>query len=59
VALPREFLHRDADTVFPWSNIVTTGDDANKWKRYEGMRRKLASPRFAAVSEDMPEAWER
>lgn len=59
VTLPREFLHRDADTVFPWSNIVTTGDDANKWKRYDGMRRKLASPRFAATSEEMPEAWER
>ena len=28
ITLPRAFLHRDRDTVFPWSNIITTGDDA-------------------------------
>jgi hypothetical protein len=48
VKLPPEFLHRDRDTVFPWSNIITTGDDADKWRRYEGMLRKLSSPRFAS-----------
>lgn len=48
VKLPPEFLCRDRDTVFPWSNIITTGDDADKWRRYEGMLRKLASPRFAS-----------
>ncbi len=48
VALPPAFLKRDRDTVFPWSNIITTGDDADKWKRFEGMQRKLASARFAA-----------
>ena len=47
VRLPAAFLARDRDAVFPWSNIVTTGDDADKWKRFEGMNRKLASERFA------------
>ncbi len=56
--LPPEFLTRDEHTVFPWSNILTTGDDANKWKRYQGMQRKLASDRFAGTL-PMPEAWER
>ena len=46
ITLPRAFLHRDRDTVFPWSNIITTGDDADKWKRFDGMTRKLASRRF-------------
>lgn len=46
VTLPASFLQRDADTVFPWSNIVTTGDDADKRRRYEGMLRKLSSDRF-------------
>ena len=46
VTLPRAFLHRDRDTVFPWSNVITTGDDADKWKRFAGMQRKLASDRF-------------
>ena len=44
---PRGLSARDRDAVFPWSNIVTTGDDADKWKRFEGMNRKLASERFA------------
>lgn len=47
VRLPASFLARDRDAVFPWSNIVTTGDDADKWKRFDGMNRKLASDRFA------------
>jgi len=47
VRLPPAFLARDRDAVFPWSNIITTGDDADKWKRFEGMNRKLASERFA------------
>ena len=46
VKLPAAFLVRERDTVFPWSNIVTTGDDADKWKRFDGMTRKLASRRF-------------
>ena len=44
--LPREFLYSDSATTFPWSNIITTGDDADKWKRFQQMLRKLASPRF-------------
>lgn len=59
VTLPREFLHRDRDTVFPWSNIITTGDDADKRKRFEGMERKLSSPRFTGTSQSVPEMWER
>ena len=47
ITLPRELFERDETTVFPWSNIVTKGDDADKWKRYRGMLRKLASDRFA------------
>ncbi len=45
VALPSAFLDRKADTVFPWSNIVTTGDDADKRGRFDYMTRKLASTR--------------
>ena len=48
VKLPPEFLTRDASTVFPWSNIITTGDDSDKWKRFANMQRKLSSPRFLA-----------
>ena len=62
VALPRAFLHRDKDTVFPWSNIITTGDDADKWKRFAGMQKKLASERFqsgAPVVEDREELRKR
>lgn len=54
VKLPPEFLKRDRDTVFPWSNIITTGDDSDKRKRFEGMERKLASERFRGVAEDLP-----
>lgn len=46
VTLPREFLRRDERTVFPWSNIVTTGDDPDKWRRYAGMVKKLNSARY-------------
>lgn len=46
VKLPSAFLNRHEHTVFPWSNVITTGDDPDKWKRYAGMRRKLASARF-------------
>lgn len=46
VTLPREFLHRDEHTAFPWSNIVTTGDDPDKWRRYAGMVRKINSARY-------------
>ena len=46
--LPPGFLQRDQNTVFPWANILTEGDDADKWKRFAGMQRKLASDRFAA-----------
>jgi hypothetical protein len=49
VSLPREFLHRDEHTVFPWSNIITTGDDPDKWRRFRQMTAKLASPRFTGV----------
>lgn len=62
VALPRAFLNRDKDTVFPWSNIITTGDDADKWKRFAGMQKKLASERFqsgAPVVEDREELRKR
>lgn len=59
VTLPREFLHRDRDTVFPWSNIITTGDDADKRKRFEGMERKLSSTRFTGTSQSVPEMWDR
>lgn len=56
VTLPRAFLHRDADTVFPWSNILTTGADPDKWRRFAGMERKLASDRFRGVPAASPEA---
>ncbi|WP_461249384.1 hypothetical protein, partial [Streptococcus uberis] len=46
VTLPAAFFSRNRDTVFPWANVVTSGDDADKWKRYAGMQRKLASDRF-------------
>jgi len=46
VTLPPAFLDRTADTVFPWASVITSGDDADKWKRYLGMCQKLASPRF-------------
>ena len=59
VTLPREFLHRDRDTVFPWSNIITTGDDADKRKRFEDMERKLSSTRFTGTSQSVPEMWDR
>lgn len=63
VALPPAFLQRDRNTVFPWSNIITTGDDADKWKRYEGMIRKLASARFNAKAQPetaaFPDAYEK
>ena len=59
VDLPPAFLKRDRDTVFPWSNIITTGDDPAKWKRYEGMLRKLSGARFANTSTPAPEAWDR
>lgn len=49
--LPPEFLHRDESTVFPWSNIITTGDDADKWRRYAGMLRKLSSSRFTGSAD--------
>lgn len=51
VTLPREFLRRDADTVFPWSVVVTTGDDADKRKRFDVMERKLTSARFLSAAE--------
>jgi hypothetical protein len=51
VTLPSAFLHRDEHTVFPWSNIITTGDDPDKWKRYAGMLRKMESPRFTGAAE--------
>lgn len=47
VTLPRAFFERDEHTVFPWSNVATTGDDPEKWRRFRGMLRKLESPRFA------------
>ncbi len=53
VTLPRAFLHRDEHTVFPWSNIITTGDDPDKWKRYAGMLRKLSSPRFTGTAREV------
>lgn len=56
VTLPRAFLHRDEHTVFPWSNIVTKGDDADKWRRFVGMERKLASARFAGTAPITEEA---
>ena len=46
VTLPREFLRRDEHTVFPWSNVITTGDDPEKWKRYQGMIKKIESDRY-------------
>jgi hypothetical protein len=46
VTLPEAFFNRNRDTVFPWAHVVTSGDDADKWKRYLGMQRKLASDRF-------------
>lgn len=46
VRLPHAFLHRDEHTVFPWGNILTTGDDPEKWRRFCGMQRKLRSERF-------------
>jgi len=46
VTLPPAFLDRTADTVFPWASVVTSGDDADKWKRFVGMQQKLASSRF-------------
>ena len=60
VTLPSSFLHRTADTVFPWSNVVTTGDDADKRRRFDGMLRKLESARFRGVStEPIAQEWER
>ena len=55
VSLPPAFLKRDRDTVFPWSNIITTGDDADKWKRFAGMERKLAGARFPGPPPTAPE----
>lgn len=51
--LPPEFLSRDKSTVFPWSNVITTGDDPEKWRRFAGMQRKIASDRFAAEAIDV------
>lgn len=39
-------LPRDEHTVFPWSNVITTGDDPDKWRRYAGMVKKLGSARY-------------
>lgn len=55
VTLPQAFLHRDEHTVFPWSHILTTGDDPDKWKRYVGMIRKMQSSRFTGGSEAQAE----
>jgi radical SAM superfamily enzyme YgiQ (UPF0313 family) len=50
VELPNDFWNRDNETVFPWSNVRTEGDDSNKWKRYERMVAVLSGPRFVRVS---------
>jgi radical SAM superfamily enzyme YgiQ (UPF0313 family) len=50
VKLPPAFLSRDRDTVFPWANVITTGDDPDKWRRFAQMQRKLAGERFVASS---------
>lgn len=47
ITLPSAFFDRDKRTVFPWANVVTTGDDPEKWKRFQQMRAKLSSERFA------------
>lgn len=56
VRLPDAFLRRDAATVFPWSNIITTGDDADKWGRYAYMVRKMATPRGQGLPADIAPA---
>jgi radical SAM superfamily enzyme YgiQ (UPF0313 family) len=47
ITLPPAFFNREEHTVFPWANILTTGDDPEKFKRFQQMRAKLTSPRFA------------
>ena len=56
VTLPPAFLKRDRDTVFPWANVTTTGDQANKWREFERMQRKLASDRYLGVPAATTEA---
>jgi len=46
VKLPESFLNRKEDTVFPWDNIKTTGDDPNKWRRFAKMQTILDGDLF-------------
>jgi hypothetical protein len=46
VPLPAAFLERKRDTVFPWSHVQTSGDDSDKWARYEKVQAILAGPLF-------------
>jgi len=41
VTLPPAFLHRQQDTVFPWSHVQTAGDDADKWARFTRMQDRI------------------
>jgi hypothetical protein len=51
VELPPEFFERGESTVFPWSNVVTSGEDADKFGRFRKMRDYLASDRFRLLAE--------